>query len=155
MKENYRWIKVRFFGNGEEISVRQHDYQRDLFLGEDGHTYHIEELDFTQLPENEESVANSVKNQHEEMKRMDDAQDRAYKQLQNIVEAMDTRAFADHQAEIDERAYWMKLRGEIFSEILSAGGEFNTSSELDWAANQTERMFDALYAQHQKFINKG
>lgn len=148
MEEKYRWIKANFYGNGEEIFVRQSEADRSVFFDADGHAYNIDELDFTQISEQPSFIAEM----NERMRKSDEEHERTQKQLREMLAAMDSRAIADHQAEIDERAYWMKLRGEIFMKILERGGDFTKESELDWATRQARRIFDTIYSLHQEFV---
>lgn len=150
MEENYRWIKVNFYGNGEEISVRQSEADRGVFFDADGHAYNIHELDFTQIPEE----LSFMTEWNERMKKQNEEHERTQSQLREMLAAMDTKSIADHQENIDMRAYWRKLRGEIFMKILERGGVFTSEDQFDWAVRQTARIFDALYDQHQKFVNK-
>lgn len=151
MEETYRWIKVNFYGNGEEVYVRQSEADRSVFLDADGHAYNIHELDFTQVPE-EPSFMNDW---NERMKKSEEEHERTQNQLRDMLAAMDTKSIADHQAVIDEKMYWMKLRGEIFMKILERGGEFTSDKELEWAIRQTENIFNNLYNQHKEFANNG
>ena len=150
MEENYRWIKVNFYGNGEEISVRQSEADRSVFLDTDGHAYTIDELDFTQIPEE----LSFMTEWNERMKKQNEEHERTQSQLREMLAAMDTKSIADHQENIDIRAYWRKLRGEIFMKILERGGAFTRKDQFEWAVRQTAQIFDALYDQHQKFVNK-
>ena len=150
MEENYRWIKVNFYGNGEEISVRQSEADRSVFFDADGHAYNIDELDFTQIPEE----LSFMTEWNERMKKQNEEHERTQSQLREMLAAMDTKSIADHQENIDIRAYWRKLRGEIFMKILERGGTFTREDQFEWAVRQTAKTFDALYDQHQKFVNK-
>lgn len=152
--ENYRWIKVNFYGNGEEISVRQSEDDRGVFFDADGHVYTIDELDFTQIPEEPSFMTEW----NERMKKQNEEHERTQSQLREMLSSMDAKAIADHQAEIDEREYWRKLRGDIALEIIRKRGDknyYDTDSHFKIIANMTRVLFNELYAQHQEFINKG
>lgn len=151
--ENYRWIKVNFYGNGEEISVRQSEENRGVFFDADGHAYSIDELDFTQIPEQPSFLAEM----NERMRKSDEEHERTQNQLREMLSSMDAKAIADHKAEIDEREYWRKLRGDIALEIIRKRGDkdyYKTASHYEIIADMTRVLFDALYAQHQEFSNK-
>lgn len=152
--ENYRWIKCVYVGLDDsfDVEVRQSEESNDVFIDRKGNRIGIADLDFTQIPDDERILLDSQEN----MKRMNEEHERTQNQLREMLAAMDAKSIADHQAEIDEKTYWRNLRGDIFMKILECGGMFTKDSELDWAAIQTERMFNKLHAQHEEFIaNKG
>lgn len=151
MEENYRWIKVRFYGNGEEISVRQSEADRSVFFDADGHSYNIDELDFTQIPEQPSFLAEM----NERMRKSDEEHEKTQNQLREMLSAMDARAIADHQAVIDERKYWRKLRGDIALEIIRKRGDnshYSTPPHFVTIADMTEVLFDELYKQDKEFF---
>ena len=153
MEETYRWIKCKYVSqNGEfDVVLRQSEPFSEVFLDEKGNKYGISDLDFTQVQE-EPSFMNDW---NEHMRKSEEEHERTQNQLRDMLAAMDTKSIADHQAVIDEKMYWMKLRGEIFMKILERGGEFTSNKSLEWAASQTEIMFDYLYNQHKEFTNNG
>ncbi len=153
MEENYRWIKCKYLSqNGEfDVVLRQVEPFSEVFMDEKGNKYGISDLDFTQVPE-EPSFMNDW---NERMKKSEEEHERTQNQLRDMLAAMDTKSIADHQAVIDEKMYWMKLRGEIFMKILERGGEFTSNRSLEWATNQTEIVFNNLYNQHKEFTNNG
>lgn len=148
MEENYRWIKAKFLGNDEEVLVRQQEEDRSLFVDTDGNKIPVTSLDFTRIPEE----PSFMKYLNERIQKQNEEHEKTQSQLREMLSAMDAKAIADHQAEIDERAYWRKLRGEIFAKIMERGGEFVKESELDWAVRYTRYVFDRLYEQHQDFL---
>lgn len=152
MEENYRWIKVNFYGNGEEISVRQSEAHRSIFFDADGHAYNIDELDFTQIPEQPSFLAEM----NERMRKSDEEHERTQSQFRDMLASIDTRAIADHKAKIDEREYWRKLRGDIALEIIRKRGDkehYNTPSHFATIADATMVLFNELYNQDQEFFN--
>ena len=146
MEENYRWIKVNFYGNGEEISVRQSETDRSVFFDADGHAYNIDELDFTQIPEQPSFLAEM----NERMRKSDEEHERTQSQFREMLASIDTRAIADHQAVIDERSYWRKLRGDVFLSVLEHCGNHVTYESM---VGTTKYVFDELYKQDQEFFN--
>lgn len=152
MEENYRWIKCTYVGldDSYDVEVRQSEESNDVFIDRKGNRIGISDLDFTSIPEEEEMFLQSQEN----MKRMNEEHERTQSQLREMLAAMDTKSIADHQENIDIRAYWRKLRGEIFMKILERGGVFTREDQFEWAVRQTAQIFDALYDQHQKFVNK-
>lgn len=146
MEENYRWIKVNFYGNGEEISVRQSETDRSVFFDADGHAYNIDELDFTQIPEKQSFLAEM----NERMRKYDEENERTQSQFRDMLASMDAKAIADHQAEIDERSFWRKLRGDIFLSVLENCG---VNVTYGYMVGTTKYVFDELYNQDQEFFN--
>lgn len=151
MEENYRWIKVNFYGNGEEISVRQSETDRSVFFDADGHTYTIDELDFTQIPEQ----PRFIEEMNERMRKSDEEHERTQSQLRDMLASIDARAIADHQAVIDERAYWRKLRGDIALEIIRKRADKNSYGDIDnykWVCNAANMMCEKLHNQDKEFF---
>ena len=71
-----------------------------------------------------------------------------------MLASMDAKAIADHQAEIDERAYWRKLRGDIALAIISQKSEkLSLRPEDEWVliAYKTDQFFNMLYNQDKEF----
>ena len=151
MEENYRWIKVNFYGKGEEISVRQSEADRSVFFDADGHAYNIDELDFTQIPEE----LSFMTEWNERMKKQNEEHERTQSQLREMLAAMDTKSIADHQENIDIRAYWRKLRGDIALEIIRKRGDkehYSTPSHFETIADATRVLFNELYEQDKEFF---
>lgn len=155
--DNYRWIKCTYVGlnDSHDVVVRQSERFSDVFLDERGNRFGVADLDFTKIPEEEKAVFEGIVQSQESLNRMNEEHERTQNQLRDMLAAMDTRAIADHKAEIDEREYWRNLRRDIFMKILERGGEFKRQEQLEWAIEQTKRIFNRLYAQHQEFTNKG
>ncbi len=150
MEENYRWISAVLVDSGEHILVRQSGVCSPVWEDESGNVYTYSDLDFTKNPEE----PSFMKDFNERMQKQNEEHEKTQNQLREMLSAMDARAIADHQAKIDESAYWRKLRGEIFAKIMERGGEFVKESELDWAVRCTRFVFDRLYKQHQDFLNE-
>ena len=145
MEENYRWIKVRIIKSGVDVYVRQREDVRGAFYDSDGNVYDITELDFTQIPE-EPLFMTDYK---ERMQKQEEEHEKTQNQLRDMLSAMDARAIADHQALIDERAYWRKLRGDIFLEILKESVERTSYGTM---IETTRYVFDELYDQDKDFF---
>lgn len=95
---------------------------------------------------------------NERMRKQDEEHERTQSQLREMLSSMDAKAIADHQAEIDEREYWRKLRGDIALEIIRKRGDkdyYKTASHYEIISDMTRVLFNELYAQHQEFTNKG
>lgn len=149
MEEKYRWIKVRFSRSGEDISVRQSETNRGIFFDADGRAYAIEELDFAYVPEEENALMNSYMKSQEDLRRMNEEHERTQNQLRDMLASMDAKAIADHQAVIDERAYWRKLRGDVFLSVLEYCGDHVTYESM---VGTTKYIFDELYRQDKEYF---
>lgn len=144
MEEKYNWISAIERKSGKRILVRQLEAGSGIWFDkEEGDSHTASDLDFTQTPEIPQFMADF----NEKMRKSDEENERTQKQLQDMIASMDAKAIADHQAEINQRAYWMKLRGEIFKSILENGGEFTEGGQIKWAVSKTEYVTNALYEQ--------
>lgn len=70
-----------------------------------------------------------------------------------MFESMDAKAIADHKAQIDEREYWRKLRGDIALKLLN---KYESSEDVDpvFVSDITQEISDELYRQDINFRRK-
>lgn len=121
------WISAKDV-KGITVKVRQGECFSKLFIGEDGTMYDISDLDFTQVHQEEP---------HKEIIPLEN------------VEKLREWLFdnnADHKASIEERAYWRKLRGEVFMKSLEKYDE-----QVDRTLNRTKYIINQLYDQDKMF----
>lgn len=148
--ENYNWIKCIDKNFNKEVEVRQRESRSDVFVDREGCMYNITDLDFTvKLQENlfpapEEFIENFKRN----LKETEEANTRQQENFMKMFESMDAKAIADHQAKINEREYWRKLRGDIF---LAIHKDYNVKMH---SLDATEQIFDTLYEQDKEFFDK-
>lgn len=142
--EKYNWIKAYYASQNDdcehEIFVRQEVEQSETFVDDKGNRFHISELDLTRPKifnlEEFEKRNKEINQQYKESQAM----------YMEMLSKMDANSIADHNAKIDEREYWRKLRGETFASLRK-----DYHSDLD-ALNQTEFVINRLYAQDQEFF---
>lgn len=147
MEQKFNWIKGRYVGpKGEyDVEVRQLDKFSDVFIDKNGNKYGIRVLDLTINQDTKED--DFFKEWNENVERINN-ENKEYKQrLDNILASMDTKAIADHQAEINKREYWRKARVDIFTEIHKHFDTFNKSLQM------TEKIVKGLYEQDEKLFN--
>lgn len=150
MQEVYNWISAVDIKDERQVNVRQFVRGSTWWIGDDGKEYDITQLDFTKKAE----APSFITEMNERMKRTDEEHDRTQAQLREMLASMDAKAIADHQAEIDERAYWRKLRGDIALAIISQKSEkLSLRSEDEWVliAYKTDQFLDMLYNQDKEF----
>ena len=154
MDGKFSWLLCRVLKSGELVSVRQDPKNRDRFLDGDGDVYHITELDLTDAVVSSPNT-DFISDMQERMRKSDEEHARMQSQLHDMLSSLDAKGIADHQAVIDERAYWRKLRGDVFMKILDRGGSFTKLDELKWACNMTDMVINDLYKQDsEKFKNE-
>ena len=150
MEENYRWISAVLADSGKRTSVRQCGIGSPVWEDNEGTVYAYSDLDFTKIPEEPPFL----KDWKETMQKQNDEHEKTQSQLREMLSAMDARAIADHQAKIDERAYWRKLRGDIALEITrSKANDYSHTSSFTWIAAATKVVFEELYDQDKYFFN--
>lgn len=153
MKERkFNWLLAKDLRENVYIYVRQDDENRDRFVEESGNAHHVLDLDFTHavgvLPQEVDFVR-----LREKMRNSEDEHARMQEQLRDMLSQLDAKGIADHQAVIDERAYWRRLRGEVFMKILDRGGEFTKHDELKWAWEMTDKIINNLYMQDKEYFS--
>lgn len=147
MEEKYNWITAVAISNGKRVSVRQQEAGGRIWVDMEGLLYNFVDLDFTQVPEEPKFVIDWK----ERMRKSEEEHERTQKQLQDMFASMDTKAIADHQSLIDERAYWRKLRGDIFLEILRCCGDSVTYKDM---VSTVKFVFESLYEQDKAFFDE-
>lgn len=155
--EKYNWIKAYYASQNSnrehEIFVRQEVEGSETFVDDKGNRYHISELDLTRN-DFEPQVFNL-----EEFEKRNKEINQQYQESQAVymemLSKMDANSIADHNAKIDEREYWRKLRGDIALEIIRKRGErehYNTPSHFATIADAARILFNELYSQDQEFF---
>lgn len=145
MEEKYKWMHATVVVTGRPILVRQRQAGLDDWVDTEGAYYQTQDLDLTQATE-QNSFLDELNGR---LQRSQEESERTQKQFSEMLANMDTKAIADHQAEIDERAYWRKLRGDIALEILR-GGDNLTCEQI---CENVSKIFNKLYAQDVQFFN--
>lgn len=145
------WIFARLKSTGKVVRVCQDKAGDMCFHTDEGERHNIYELDFTNtdaFPQDAldaflESNNDYAKQQmeHQEM-------------LNKMLSSMDANAIADHKAEIDEREYWRRLRGDIALEMLRCGHMKGVGVCADYGAlaQKVKVYFDELYNQDREFF---
>lgn len=145
------WIFAKKI-DGEFVKVRQSKAGSGEFVGVDGNIYTVYDLDFTQI----HPLDADLLRQFEESNKRYAEQQVEYQELLNkMLSSMDANAIADHKAEIDEREYWRKLRGDIALEIIRKRGSLNhycNATHYDVIAEMANVLFMELYAQDKDFF---
>lgn len=116
--------------DGTKLLVRQEERGSRLFVDGGGKQYTAQDLDFTQPTLNEQN------NVH-------------FDALKEMMANMDVKAQDDHRADIAEREYWRKLRGDIFMEVFKTADETAT---VEYMIATTEKYFTAIYNQDKEFF---
>lgn len=100
------WITARVVATNEIVQVKQKEPSSGMFVrkGDEEVYYNFSELDFTE-------VRFTLPNVNEQNKVHFDS-------FKELMANMDVKAQDDHRAEIAEREYWRKLRGDILLIIL-------------------------------------
>lgn len=91
--------------SGEIVDVVQKAPFEGLFVTNDGVEYNVFDIDFTAI-EDEYETQNPIS---------------PLRELTNIMQGMDACRQMRVQSDIDERAYWREIRGDIFLELLRKG----------------------------------
>ena len=138
------WILAKTL-NGDDVKVRQGEQFSKMFIGENGTMFDVSDLDFTESKTEDFDV---FKHFEEGQKRFEE-QNAIHNDLMNrILASMDADAIADHKAEIDEREYWRKLRGDVFVELIKQDWVNNK----DHALSLTKDIINTLYEQDVEFV---
>lgn len=147
------WILARTLG-GNDVKVRQGEPFSRMFIGEDGIMYDASDLNFTGVPSRNADI---FKQLDENNKRYAEQQAEYQEMLNKMLSSMDANAVADHKAEIDEREYWRRLRGNIALEMLRCGHMKGVGVCADYGAlaQKVKVYFDELYNQDKEFFKEG
>lgn len=124
-----------------------------MFVDGEGNRYHISELDLTRS--NYEPQIFNLKGFEERNKEIEQQYKENQTMYLEMLSKMDANAIADHKAQIDEREYWRKLRGDIALETIRKRGDkghYDTSSHFVTIADMTRVLFNELYDQDQEFF---
>jgi hypothetical protein len=138
------WINAKILGGGD-VKVRQEEPFSRMFIGDDEIVYDVSGLNFTGVPS---CNADILKQLDENNKRYAEQQVEHQELMNKMLASMDANAIADHKAEIDEREYWRKLRGDIAIEVLRKSSDIN---HLD-IMKITQQLFNILYEQDKEFF---
>lgn len=141
------WILARTLG-GNDVKVRQGEPFSRMFIGEDGIMYDASDLNFTGVPSRNADI---LKQLDENNKRYAEQQVENQKLMNKMLASMDANAIADHKAEIDEREYWRRLRGDVFLELIKRDWINDKNSAL----NLTMDAINELYEQDTEFSKTG
>jgi hypothetical protein len=132
-----------FFANttdGREVKVRQTAAGTNIFMDESGQTYDIYGLDLTNIRfcSDDTDIQKHLEKMNEESK-LHSEQWKDF--MTKTIDSFDVTKQDDHRAEIAEREYWRKLRGDIF---IAIHGDYPVKSH---ALEVTKQIFDVLYDQ--------
>lgn len=141
------WILARTLG-GNDVKVRQGEPFSRMFIGEDGIMYDASDLNFTGVPSRNADI---LKQLDENNKRYAEQQVEHQELMNKMLASMDANAIADHKAEIDEREYWRRLRGDVFLELIKRDWINDKNSAL----NLTMDAINELYEQDTEFFKDG
>lgn len=141
------WILARTLG-GNDVKVRQGEPFSRMFIGEDGIMYDASDLNFTGVPSRNADI---LKQLDENNKRYAEQQVENQKLMNKMLASMDANAIADHKAEIDEREYWRRLRGDVFLELIKR----DWINDKNRALNLTMDAINELYEQDTEFFKDG
>lgn len=141
------WILARTLG-GNDVKVRQGEPFSRMFIGEDGIMYDASDLNFTGVPSRNADI---LKQLDENNKRYAEQQVENQKLMNKMLASMDANAIADHKAEIDEREYWRRLRGDVFLELIKR----DCKNDKNRALNLTMDAINELYEQDTEFFKDG
>ena len=139
------WILARTLG-GNDVKVRQEEPFSRMFIGEDGIVYNASDLNFTGVPS---CNADILKQLDENNKRYAEQQVEHQELMNKMLASMDANAIADHKAEIDEREYWRKLRGDIALEVIK---QCDGVIDYEDVSVAVKGLFDLLYEQDKDFF---
>ncbi len=140
-----------FFANttdGREVKVRHVASGTNVFLDENGDTYCVYDLDFTNIRfcSDDDGIQKQLGRINEESKRQSEEWN---ERMSQMLSSLDVTKQDNHRAEIAEREYWRKLRGDIFFAIH---GDYSVKED---ALAMTKQIFDVLYDQDRaKFPNE-
>lgn len=141
------WIYAKTL-DGKEVKVRQGEPFSRMFIGEDGIMYDASDLNFTGVPSRNADI---LKQLDENNKRYAEQQVEHQELMNKMLASMDANAIADHKAEIDEREYWRRLRGDVFLELIKRDWINDKNSAL----NLTMDAINELYEQDTEFSKTG
>lgn len=141
------WILARTLG-GNDVKVRQGEPFSRMFIGEDGIMYDASDLNFTGVPSRNADI---LKQLDENNKRYAEQQVEHQELMNKMLASMDANAIADHKAEIDEREYWRRLRGDVFLELIKR----DCKNDKNRALNLTMDAINELYEQDTEFSKTG
>lgn len=141
------WILARTLG-GNDVKVRQGEPFSRMFIGEDGIMYDASDLNFTGVPSRNADI---LKQLDENNKRYAEQQVEHQELMNKMLASMDANAIADHKAEIDEREYWRRLRGDVFLELIKR----DCKNDKNRALNLTMDAINELYEQDTEFFKDG
>lgn len=96
-----------------------------------------------------QETAEELGKQMDSMRKAGEVEKEYTKKLLETLNSMEAIAIADHQAEIDEKAYYRKLRGEIFLEFLRERKDYSNGYKS--AIDNTEYAVWEMYKQDQEF----
>lgn len=145
------WILARTLG-GNDVKVRQGEPFSRMFIGEDGILYDASDLNFTGVPSRNADI---LKQLDENNKRYAEQQVEYQEMMNKMLASMDANAIADHKAEIDEREYWRKLRGDIALEILRqrvSNGYYSEAKHFTLIADMADILFNRIYEDNKEFF---
>lgn len=141
------WILARTLA-GNDVKVRQGEPFSRMFIGEDGIMYDASDLNFTGVPSRNADI---LKQLDENNKRYAEQQVEHQELMNKMLASMDANAIADHKAEIDEREYWRRLRGDVFLELIKR----DCKNDKNRALNLTMDAINELYEQDTEFFKDG
>lgn len=147
MEQKFNWIKGRYVGPKEEydVEVRQLGKFSDVFTDKNGNKYGLRVLDLTINQDTKED--DFFKEWNENVERINNENKEYKHRLDTILASMDTKAIADHQAEINKREYWRKARVDIFIEMHKHYASY------EMALLMTDKIVKELYEQDEKLFN--
>lgn len=147
------WILAKTL-KGDCVKVRQGEQFSKMFIGEDGTMFDVSDLDFT---ENlwYKGTDEVIKKIEEQNKQYAEQQVERQEMLNKMLASMDANAIADHKAEIEEREYWRKLRGDIALEILrqrASNGYYSEAKHFTLIADMADTLFNRIYEDNKDFF---
>lgn len=94
------YIKAKIAKTNSIIEVKQAAEGSEWFIDKDDNSYNIEELDFTNIAQDEQDSFNSTF-------------------MNTLLKGFDIKEQEAQRAKVAEREYWRKLRGDIFLTLLN------------------------------------
>lgn len=143
MKEN--WIKA-FDKDRNEVRVRYYKPYTNLFVDENDMFYSAEDLDLCCKIEEDKRSPLDVDLQQWLSDCRKENDEKLQEMTNKMLESLDSKSIADHNAKIAEREYWRKLRGQIFLRIC---GDYKSVKD---AACAVDIAIGKLYKQDKDFF---